>query len=122
MHIFVDKNDDICYTIDGGERVLSAERRFKMAKKMSRLEKSVAEYKELKALLKEVQDEIEKRESALKAELEKRGVSELAVGDSVVRNTAFVSKRFDSKGFKVANPALYEEFVKEVEGHRFSVA
>lgn len=82
----------------------------------------VAEYKEYKALLKEAQDEVERLENELKKELERKGVSELEVGDSVVRNTEFVQKRFDSKGFKAAEPDLYESFVKEVKGHRFSVA
>ena len=82
----------------------------------------VAEYKEYKALLKEAQDVIERLEKELKKELERKGVSELEVGDSVVRNTEFVQKRFDSKGFKAAEPVLYESFVKEIKGHRFSVA
>ena len=81
----------------------------------------VAEYKEYKLLLKEAQEEVERLENELKKELERKGVSELEVGDSVVRNTEFVQKRFDSKGFKAENPALYESFVKEIKGHRFSV-
>ena len=82
----------------------------------------VAEYKSYKALLKESQDEVERLEKELKKELERKGVSELEVGESVVRNTEFVQKRFDSKGFKAAQPDMYESFVKEVKGHRFSVA
>ena len=86
------------------------------------LEKKVAEYKEFKAMLREAQAEVDRLEEELKKELAKKKVDELAVGDSVVRYTPFVQKRFDSKGFKVANPDVYEQFVREVEGRRFSVA
>ena len=86
------------------------------------LEKRVAEYKEYKAMMKELQEELERREAELKKELERKKVDELSVGDSVVRYTPFVQKRFDSKGFKSANPEMDEKFVKEVEGRRFSVA
>lgn len=86
------------------------------------LEKKVAEYKEFKAMLKEAQAEVDRLEEELKKELARKKVDELSVGDSVVRYTPFVQRRFDSKGFKVANPDVYEQFVREVEGHRFSVA
>ncbi len=86
------------------------------------LTRVVVEYKEYKALLKEAQDQVERLEKELKKELERKGVSELEVGDSVVRNTEFVQKRFDGKGFKAAEPVLYAMYVKEVKGHRFSVA
>lgn len=86
------------------------------------LTRVVAEYKEYKVLLKEAQDQVERLEKELKKELERKGVSELEVGDSVVRNTEFVQKRFDSKEFKAAEPVLYATYVKEVKGHRFSVA
>ena len=83
---------------------------------------AVAEYKEYKALLKEAEAEVARLEEALKKELARKKVSELEVGDSVVRNTEFTTKRFDSKGFKAANPAEYAAWTKEVTGHRFSVA
>ncbi len=86
------------------------------------LEKKVVEYKEFKAMLKEAQAEVDRLEEELKKELAKKKVSELSVGDSVVRYTPYVQKRFDSKGFKAENPAVYEQYVREVEGHRFSVA
>ena len=83
---------------------------------------AVAEYKEYKALVKEAEAELERLESVLKSELAKKGVEELDVGGTMVRNTSFVQKRFDSKSFRAENPALYESFTKEVKGYRFSVA
>ena len=83
---------------------------------------AVAEYKEYKALVKEAEAELERLESVLKGELAKKGVEELDVGGTMVRNTSFIQKRFDSKGFRTENPELYESFVKEVKGYRFSVA
>lgn len=82
----------------------------------------VREYSELKELLKETEAEVAKLEAEFKKELMKKKVDELTVGDRVVRWTPFVSARFDSKGFKAAEPELYKEWTKEVEGRRFSVA
>ena len=83
---------------------------------------AVAEYKEYKALVKEAEAELERLESVLKSELAKKGVEELDVGGTMVRNTSFIQKRFDSKGFRTANPELYESFTKAIKGYRFSVA
>ena len=82
----------------------------------------VAEYKEYKALLKETEAEVERLEKKMKAELERKNVTELEIAGSIIRNTVVVSKRFDSKGFKEAEPSLYEAWTKETESRRFSVA
>ena len=82
----------------------------------------VAAYNEYKALLKEAEAEVSRLEAELKKELEKKGVDELAVGDFKVRWTPMVSKRFDSKSFKAAQPEMYAAYVKEIESRRFSVA
>ena len=84
--------------------------------------KKVAEYEELKKLVKEAEAEAAKLEAEFKKELDKKGVTELEVGDKKVRWTPFVTKRFDSKGFQIAEPELYKAYTKEVESRRFSVA
>ena len=83
---------------------------------------AVAEYKEYKALLKEAEAELERLETVLKGELAKKGVEELDVGGTMVRNTSFIRKSFDSKVFRAENPELYESYTKEIKGYRFSVA
>lgn len=82
----------------------------------------VLAYKEYKEMLKEAEAEVERLEAELKKELERKGVNELEVGEFKVRWTPMVSKRFDSRGFKAAEPELYEAWTKEVESRRFSVA
>ena len=82
----------------------------------------VVEYKEYKAMKKEIDEAMERFEAAMKKELARKEVSELAVGDVVIRNTPFVQSRFDSKAFKAENPEMYGQFVREVKGSRFSVS
>ena len=82
----------------------------------------VAAYSEYKALLKETETELAKLEDELKRELDRKGVTEMEVGGHTVRWTPFLSKRFDTKGFKAAEPDLYEAWTKETESRRFSVA
>lgn len=85
------------------------------------LEKKLAEYKSYKAMAKELDALMAEIESGLKDVLAQENVSELMVGDFVVRNTEFTQERFDSKSFKAEHPAMYAEYVKKIQGHRFSV-
>lgn len=86
------------------------------------MEKMIREYDELEAKMKELKAEIDRRENAMKGEMERRNVTELEVGNRVIRYTPYVSQRFDTTGFRKANPEQYAEWIKEVKGHRFSVA
>ena len=91
-----------------------------LSKKM--FEQKISEYDELKAREKELKAEIERLENEMKGEMERRKVSELEIGNRVVRWTPYVSQRFDTTGFRKSCPEQYSEWVKEVRGHRFSVA
>lgn len=82
----------------------------------------VAEYKSYKAMAKELEAEMDKLESELKKELADNNVSEMIVGDSIVRYAEYTTSRFDSKSFKAEYSKLYAEYTKEVLNHRFSVA
>lgn len=82
----------------------------------------IAEWDELSAKQKELKAEMERIENAMKGELERRNVSELEIENRVVRWTPYVSQRFDSTGFRKAEPEMYGAWVKEVKGHRFSVS
>lgn len=86
------------------------------------LAQTIMEYDEKMARFKELKAELEAMENSMKGELDRRGVTELEVGNRVVRWTPFVSQRFDSTGFRKAEPEMYSAWVKEVKGHRFSVA
>lgn len=85
-------------------------------------EQKIAQYDELKAREKELKAEIERLENEMKGEMERRDVAELEVGNRVVRWTPYTSQRFDSTGFRKAEPDMYQAWVKEVKGHRFSVS
>ena len=89
---------------------------------MKALGKVIGEYDELCAPLRELEDKKKAAENAMKGELERRGVEELVVGGRVIRNTEYKSQRFDSTGFRKADPETYAAWVKEVTGHRFSVS
>lgn len=82
----------------------------------------VNEYKSYKAMAKELEAEMNKLESELKKELEDNNVSEMIIGDSIVRYAEYTTSRFDSKSFKAEYSKLYAEYTKEVLNHRFSVA
>lgn len=86
------------------------------------LKNKIVEYKEYKVIQKETEAILDRLEKEIKGELARQKVDELTIGDFIVRNTPFTQFRFDSKGFKVANPDLYGQFMKEVVGHRFSVS
>ena len=82
----------------------------------------IVEYDELMALSKEVSANLKKLEDGMKGEMDRRGVDMLEVGNRVVRWTPYVSQRFDSTGFRKAEPEMYQAYTKEVKGHRFSVS
>ena len=85
------------------------------------LEEKVARHQVLAAMMKEMEAESKEIEDALKKEMERRNVEELAVGTNVVRWTSYVKNCFDSSAFKKAYPDIYAEWQKQVSGHRFSV-
>ena len=99
--------------------MVESEEREMLNKKV--LEEKVARYNELKAQLEVLEAEQDKIKAELSAEMERRNVEELVVGNNTVRLTSYVQSRFDSGAFKKANPVEYENWVKRVCGHRFSV-
>ena len=91
-----------------------------LSKKM--LKERVQKYEELKAQMAVAQAELDAIEAELKAELNRRKVEELEVGEKKVKWTRFVKSQFDSKGFRAENPDVYKKWQKQVEQRRFSVA
>lgn len=87
-----------------------------------KLMETLTEWDEVEALEKELKARKERLENEMKCEMDRRGVTELEVGNRVVRWTPFVSVRFDSTGFRKAEPEKYAEYTKEVSGRRFSVS
>lgn len=82
----------------------------------------VQELKELEALQKEIETEMESIKDQLKAEMTRRNTEELSVGVFKVWYKSVTAKRFDSKAFRVSHGDLYDAFVKESKSMRFTVA
>lgn len=75
----------------------------------------VRRMKRLQAKAEQLQDEI-------KAVMLEQDTEELRAGEYKIRYALITSNRFDSKAFKVAYAALYEQFTKQTTSRRFSVA
>lgn len=84
--------------------------------------KKVRELKELKAMADELSAEITAIEDTIKAEMNAQGVDEMIVDVFKVRYKTVISSRFDSKSFKVTHSELYDQYTKQTESKRFSIA
>lgn len=81
----------------------------------------VEQLKELEALIREAEAEVEQLKDELKAEMTKLEAEEMNVGRYVVRWTNVVSNRFDSTTFKREMVELYNRYVKQTKSRRFSI-
>lgn len=81
----------------------------------------VEQLKELEALIREAEKEVEALKDEIKAEMTKQNKEEMSVGRYVVRWTNVVSDRFDSTTFKKAMPQVYGMYLKRSESRRFSI-
>ena len=82
----------------------------------------VDELIEIDAMIAELEAKRNVIKDGLTGEMDRRGVEELAVGNHILRWTAYVQNRFDSSGFQKAHPEEYASWQKQVSGHRFSVS
>jgi predicted phage-related endonuclease len=81
----------------------------------------IEELKELEALIREAEAELEKLKEEIKAEMTKRNTDEMSVGRYIVRWTIVSTDRFDSTTFKVQHPDIYKMFIKNTKSRRFSI-
>ena len=86
------------------------------------LTSKVRELKELKAMAEEIAAEITTIDDAIKAEMTARETDEMMIDVYKIRWTRVKSNRFDSTAFKKAMPELYNQFTKQSEYRRFTVA
>ena len=83
----------------------------------------IEELKELEALIEEATAEADTIRDSIKAEMVARNTEEMNLGKFIVRFTAVLSSRFDTKRFKEAfGEELYKAYTKEVSSRRFSVS
>ena len=83
----------------------------------------IEELKELEALIDEATAEANTIRDSIKAEMVAQNTEEMNLGKYIVRFTACLSSRFDTKRFKEAfGEDVYKAYTKEVSSRRFSIA
>lgn len=82
----------------------------------------VRSLKELEALISEAQAELDSIKDELKAEMTNRNTEELDVDVFKIRYKTVKSNRFDTTAFKSTHKDLYDQYVKQTESRRFTVA
>lgn len=82
----------------------------------------VRNLKELEALISEAQTELDSIKDELKAEMTNRNTEELDVDVFKIRHKTVKSNRFDTTAFKSTHKDLYDQYVKQTESRRFTVA
>ncbi len=82
----------------------------------------VRSLKELETLIAEAQAELDSIKDELKAEMTKRNTEELDVDVFKIRYKTVKSNRFDTTAFKSTHKELYDQYVKQTESRRFTVA
>ncbi len=82
----------------------------------------IKELKELEALIKEAEAEVEALKDEIKEEMTKHGKEEMKVGTYIVRWTSVLSNRFDTTAFKSVMPELYKAYTKQTMSRRFSIS
>jgi len=82
----------------------------------------VRSLKELEALISEAQAELDGIKDELKSEMQSRNTEELDVDVFKIRYKTVKSNRFDTTAFKSTHKDLYEQYIKQTESRRFTVA
>ncbi|MDE5649193.1 MAG: hypothetical protein K2I33_04745 [Oscillospiraceae bacterium] len=82
----------------------------------------VRSLKELEALIAEAQAEAESIKDELKAEMINRNTEEMMVDVFKIRYKTVKSNRFDTTAFKNTHKELYNQYIKQTESRRFTVA
>lgn len=85
------------------------------------LRNKIEELKELEALVKEAEAEVEALKDEIKAEMTKQQKDEMQVGRYTVRWTDVTSNRLDGKKLKEEMPNIYNMFVGQSYSKRFSI-
>lgn len=86
------------------------------------LERTIRELREMEAMQKELEAEIEALKDTLKAALTEAHTEEMIIGTSIVRFTTVTTNRFDSTAFKKTYADLYKTFTKQTTSRRFSIS
>jgi len=89
---------------------------------MSELTTRAKEYRELQAMIKELEAEAEAVKANITAEMEALGVDTLQADVFTIRWTAYTSQRVDTTALKKELPDVAAHYTKTSEARRFQVA
>ena len=82
----------------------------------------IEQIKELEALIKEAEAEVEALKDEIKNKMMEQNTEEMPVGKYIVRWTDVLSNRFDSTAFKRVMPELYKAYTKQTASRRFTIS
>ena len=80
------------------------------------------EYREVQAMIKQLEEEAEALKGEMIAELEAQGVSTLQADIFTIKWAAYKSSRVDTTALKKELPEIAEKYTKTTEARRFQVA
>jgi predicted phage-related endonuclease len=83
------------------------------------LMKKIEELKELEAIVREAEEEIEAIKDEIKAEMQSK--EEMKCGRYCIKYKNVSSNRFDTTTFKTACPDIYKLYVKQTVSRRFTI-
>ena len=86
------------------------------------LEEEIRTIKGLETKIKELDELKKEKENLIKSVMEKAGVETMNIAGFVVRYTKFLSNRFDTSLFKKLHLSTYQQFVKQVQSTKFTIA
>lgn len=86
------------------------------------LQNRVKKLKALESQQKELENQIEAIKAELKNDMEEKQLEQQQAGDFLIRWTKVLGSRFDCKTFQKEHEGLYNQYLKQTESRRFSVA
>jgi len=86
------------------------------------LENRINRLKEIEAAQKDLERQAEIIKTEIKAAMEAQGTEELNTGNFIVRWKSIITNKFDSKSFQAEHKCLYDQYIKQAESRRFTVA
>jgi len=86
------------------------------------LKNRILKLKEIERQQKALEEQAEAIKAEIKKEMEAQGVEELHTGSFIIRWKTIISNRFDSKTFQAEHKKMYEQYAKQTESRRFTVA
>lgn len=94
-----------------------------MAKKMTKkaFDENMSNIRDLEAMIKNLEAELEERKEAIKDFMEAEGLEEFATDLYRATYKTVVSSRFDSSAFKKDHPKMYENYIKATGTVRFNM-